>query len=160
MVKEGTPPRATGTKRRAVALVLILALAGGLAITGESLWDLIVYQRYYHQDDVKIGWIDISRYPSFRRSRSKFWYPETGRLFQVMRYEGPVGRIHGATLWNPDGTISSQFRDDQFHRSGPWIVNFENPSEPSAPWLEEGFTADEWWELVKPDAPPDWLRKL
>lgn len=32
----------------------------------------------------------------------------------------------------------------------PWWWSASRQSEPSAPWLGEGITADEWWERVKP----------
>ena len=73
------------------------------------------------------------------------WYTQTGLLSE--RCELLSGR---ATCWNPDGTIEVQFNVKSRDRreSPPWLWGMTDQTEPTAPWIIEGLSFEEWWASI------------
>lgn len=80
---------------------------------------------------------------------TRSWFVDTGFLYQVH------GAEPGMVSWLPDGNVWLQVSQTGPRlfvvvTSPPWRDGVTDQTTPSAPWLEAGVTADEWWAEVSP----------
>ena len=131
------------TPRRA-RLVLVLVVLPWLALgvfVWEPMYSWVTTKRIYMESGSgeQRGWYLVSRWDD-KRTPGPFvvWYVESG--YKVTEETAPFAR----TIWNPNGTISTQvMADGTIKETPPWLWNSTDQTEPSMPaWMKD----DEQWQ--------------
>lgn len=136
---------------RILLLWIGLGLVVCLAFVAPRLWSLIFYRQvratdagqYFisgHRPKEFVGYHVESRWDD-AWLRSEYWHTENGML--ALRRQAGL-----STQWDEDGKIIWQETDTgsglQFRNEPPWAGNETDQSQPTAPWLRRGLTAEAW----------------
>lgn len=120
-------------------LGLILFL--GVGVFGRDAYHLLLFESVVYSSD---GFVGRSIRPRFDRDdRSQWhgamWYADTG--FIRAEFEGPRMTVYdreGKLTLQFDGPVSSPVK------RAPWLWGKSDQDAPSAPWLSEGISLEEW----------------
>ncbi len=138
-------------------------LVGSAIFWGPPVWEWLRteerWQRTDFMDAPDTIWLSkLSRTTGkpVEGSTVEGWSAKTG--IRVILWEDVVdGQYQQYTYWSSDGTIVRQAKSTsagstKFKKEPPWWGEKVEETVPSAPWLEAGFTADEWWDRVGSEA--------
>ncbi len=137
--------------------ILIATLPAALIVTsvayGPNIWQWATQEREYvrtgPEDDPYLGYVTKRRWSDtgIPEGPLELWYAESG----LPERRGAISSgIYYCTWWNPDGSMGAQIDGNIFREEPPWLWGVTDQTEPSAPWIKDGITAEEWWERVKP----------
>ena len=163
---DASPIPARTHHRRAIIWGLLVVLVACTLWFGPPIVCMVVTdavyvrERKFHFPDgrvapARVGWqVTAERWGlnfCFRDPQEE-WYTSTGLLSK--RYEPWSDRV---THWDPDGKIYVQCFGVSFfdrHDSPPWLWGMTDQTEPTAPWIIEGISFEEWWASI-----PDGLKR-
>ena len=150
---------------RSIQRKRLLRTAFGLltiAVVGAGIWSypaihvrLMSRPVYLRMDESEGVFISESRAPRGRHpgiypGPLRCWYPKTGYLqISGMRSWEGATRL---TEWTEDGRLKGQYFETEDHRfeihEPPWLWGAEPQTAPSAPWLIEGKSLEQWWDSL------------
>lgn len=146
--------------RRAIAVLLLVGITTTATFFGGPILEWIRSEELWQRTELSNAPATIMRSTVSRRSGKPIdgsvvegWSAKTGR--RVLLWENVVdGQYRFFTYWDPAGEIVRQARSNgtggtKFRHAPPWWNGKVDETDPSAPWIEAGLTADAWWERVR-----------
>ena len=138
--------------RRRVTIAVIIAIIAatiGFAVSGGEY--LLLERKYFVHYVVKtsevqsreMGWRSSWRWDDNKEHSKRAWYVESGFL----AHEGHRNPST-YTCWNRDGSVQYQVDSSGSALSPPWKWGVGPQIGPTAPWIELGISAEEWWVRV------------
>lgn len=147
--------------RRWVRRTLVIGLLLAFAVVAFDLWRRTTTTTVWERSDGQsmLTRIEQSLW-SDEVALRETWSIGTGYLVHRVRTveEGQI-----VTIWDTSGELLTQLlvakttKKVEQRTGPPWFEPVEDQVVPSAPWLAEGLTAEEWWERV--DGASFWLRR-
>ena len=160
-------------RKRRVAFAAITGAALGLTLT-TTCWTWLLdelglrYTAYYETDAWPAGdlpypghdetvyglesWLWYQGTNAGPNSKYTLWYESTGfvhlrapRPGILDQPESPTDCNGVFTLYDRNGRVVSQFSKHMVLREPPWLPGTPNPQGPTAPWLADGISAQQWY---------------
>jgi len=148
------------SRHRILWISLLVIFAALLIARGPDIFDGLTTKTLYIHG-LRMGYLDgesVSGWYTRRR-----WTRNSGQVkhgvevvfydrsgYRAIEHEWIHGRCVRETYWNLDGTLREQARNGEAgserRTSEPWWPESAHQSAPSAPWLAERITAEEWGE--------------
>lgn len=166
----------TVNARLRVSLLAFLSLSvlSVLILRGASLFDWVLYRTEFYETHARSivgagdypgagepvrGWRRVKRIGERDRfEEGELWYVSTGFMYMrspavpASAYKsGNVRPTHWpspVSFWHKHGEIFHQFIPDNLDHP-PWHAGVTDQEKPSAPWLLEGRSAEDWWAHTK-----------
>lgn len=148
-------------RNRLSILAVLLAFAALGVWRGEALWTWattrVVYERYGMSGPGSPEILAAHRVSRWGSDRSlegwqRHWHVETGflakRWYATGELELDYEEVSEGTTWGHTGRISQQVHRGEEWQSPPWRCGETDQAEPTAHWIQEGVSFEEWWETV------------
>ena len=148
-IPDGDPeePRGPQTSTRKLRWLLVIAIIAGAGLSGRAGYSYLFFVHAIYLNDDSVGQMTRDRFgdPELREAWGKSWHLDTGFL----ESEWSEGRM---TIYDSGGRVTGQVdmvSPTPMGRSEePWLWGMKDQEEPSAPWIEQRISSEEWIDRV------------